>query len=116
MFCYILSIMRCQFGLEMKALACLVFPRLDLVGWCSRVTRWCSLAIRTLDRVLIAGVSAGKFIFAVRCERLLRRLRHRAVGMSLILFVVCLSAWRDDVCLVSLVFTLGTCRDSTLGT
>ena len=106
--------MRFQFGLETTALACLVFPRLDLVGWCSRVTRWCSLVIHTLDRVLIAGVSAGKFIFAVRCERLL--LRRRAVGVSLILFVVCLSVWRDDVCLVSLVSTLGTCRDSTLGT
>ena len=108
--------MRCQFGLETTALACLVFPRLDLVGWCSRVTRWCLLAIHTLDRVLIAGVSAGKCIFAVRYERLLRQLRRRAVGVSLILFVVCLSAWRDDVCLVSLASTLGTCRDSTLGT
>ena len=98
------------------ALACLVFPRLDLVGWCRRVTRWCLLAIRTLDHVLIAGVSVGKFIFAVRCEKLFRRLRRHAVGVSLILFVVCLSAWRDDVCLVSLASTLGTCRDSTLGT
>ena len=116
MFCSILSIMRFQFGLETTALACLVFPRLDLVGWCSRVTRWCSWAFRTLDRVLIAGVSAGKFIFAVRCDRLFHRLRRRAVGVSLILFVVCLSVWRDDVCLVSLVSTLGTCHDSTLGT
>ena len=95
-------------------MACLVFPRLDLVGWCRQVKR--SLAIRTLDHVLIAGVSAGKFIFSVRCERLLRRLRRRDMGVSLILFGVCVSAGRGGFCLVSLVSTLGTCHVSTLGT
>jgi len=98
------------------ALACLVFQRLDLVGWCRRVTRWCSLATRTLDCVLIASVVAGKFIFAVRCERLLRRLHRHAVDVSLILFRVWLSIWRGGVCVGSLVSTLGTCRASTLGT
>ena len=64
------------------------------MGWHKRVTRRCSLATRTLDRVLIAGVAAGKFIFAVRCERLLRRLRRRAGGASLSLFGVWLSDGR----------------------
>ena len=88
MSCSTLCNIRSQFGFVSTALACLVFPRLDLVGWRRRVTRWFSLATRTLDHVLIAGVAAGKFIFAVRCERLLRRLRRRAVGVSLILFGV----------------------------
>ena len=65
--------------------------------------------MRTLDRVLIAGVAAGKFIFAVRCDRLLRRLRRRAVGTSLILFGVWLSDGRDGAWVGSLVSTLGTC-------
>jgi len=88
MSCSTLFNKRCQFIFVTTALACLVFPRLDFVGWRKRVTQWCSLATRTLDRVLIAGVAAGKFIFAVRCERLLRRLRRRAVGESLSLFGV----------------------------
>ena len=49
---------------------------------------------RTLDRVLIAGVAAGKFIFAVRCERLLQRLRHRVMGVS---FILC-GVWLSDGC------------------
>ena len=100
----------------MTALACLVFPRLDFVGWRKRVTRRCSLATRTLDRVLIAGVAVGKFIFAVRCERLLQQLRRRAVDMSLSLFGVWLSIGRGGDWLGSLDSTLGTCRVSTLGT
>ena len=87
----------------MTALACLVFPRLDLVGWRKHVMHWCPLATRTLDRVLIAGVAAGKFIFAVRCERLLRRLCCHAVGVSLILFGVWLSDGRGGVWLGLLV-------------
>ena len=117
MSCSTLCKKRCQFGFVTTALACLVFPRLDfLVGWRKRVTRWCSLATRTLDCVLIAGVAAGKFIFAVRCERLLRRLHRHAVGVLLILFGVWLFDGRGGVWLGSLVSTLGTCCDSTLGT
>ncbi len=115
MSCSTLCKKRCQFGFVTTALACLVFPRLDLVGWRKRVTRWCSLATHTLDCMLIAGVAAGKFIFAVRCERLLRRLHRHAVGVSLILFGVWLSDGRGGVWLGSLVST-GTCCDSTLGT
>ncbi len=75
----------------MMALACLVFPMLDLVGWRRQVTHWRSLAVRTLDRVLIVGVAAGRFIFAVRCDRLWQRLRCRVVGLLLVLFGVWLS-------------------------
>ena len=100
----------------MTALACLIFPRLDWVGWHRQVTRWCSLATRTLDRVLIAGVAAGKFMFAVRCKRLLRRLRRRVVDVLLILCGVWLSDGRGGAGLGSLVSTLGTYLDSTLGT
>ena len=114
MLCSTLRNTLCHSGFETTALACLVFPRLDLVGWRRRVMRWFLLATRTLDRVLIAGVAAGKFIFALRCVRLLRRLRCRAVGVSLILFGVWVSDGRGGVCLGSLVSTLGTCRDSTL--
>ena len=64
------------------------------MGWRKCVTRWCSLATCTLDRVLIAGVAAGKFIFAVRCERLLQRLRHRVMGVS---FILC-GVWLSDGC------------------
>ena len=73
------------------------------MGWRRRIIRWFLLATRTLDRVLIAGVAAGKFIFALRCVRLLRRLRCRAVGVSLILFGVWVSDGRGGVCLGSLV-------------
>ena len=76
----------------MTALARLVFPMLDLVGWRRRVTRWHSLALRTLDRVLIAGVAAGRFIFAVRCKRLWRQLRCQVVVMLVVLFGV----WASD--------------------
>ena len=86
------------------------------MGWRKHVTRCCSLATRTLDRVLIAGVAAGKFIFAVKCERLLRRLRRRAVGASLSLFGVWLSIGHGGDWLGSLDSTLGTCRVSALGT
>ena len=61
------------------------------MGWRRQVTRWRSSATRTLDHVLIAGVATGRFIFAVRCKRLWRRLRHWVVGVLVILFGVCLS-------------------------
>ena len=65
------------------------------MGWRRQVTHWCLLATRTLDCMLIAGVAAGKFIFGVRCERLLRQLCHRVVGVSFILCGVWLSDGRD---------------------
>ena len=86
MLCSTLLSKRCQLGFVTTALACLVFPMLDLVGWHRQVTGWHSSALHTLDRVLIAGVAAGRFIFAVRCERLWRRLRHQVVVMSVVLF------------------------------
>ena len=67
---------------------------LDLVGSHRQVTHWHSSAVRTLDRVLVAGVAVGRFIFAVRCDRLWRRLRHRVVGVLVVLFGVWLSDGR----------------------
>ena len=61
---------------------------LDLVGWRGQVTRWRLLAVRTLDRVLIAGVAEGRFIIAVRCDRLWQQLRCQVVGVSVVLFGV----------------------------
>ena len=116
MSCSTLLSKRCQLGFVTMALACPVFPMLDLVGWRRRVMCWRSLVVRTLDRVLIASVAVGMFILAVRCDRLWRQLRHRVMGVSVVLFEVWLSDGHGGAWLGSSVSTLGTCCVSTLGT